>query len=171
MIIRTETPGDYEQVYRLHYMAFGNRVDESELVERIRQSEAFVPDLSIVAELQESIIGHVLVSRAVVVEGSEQYPVLVVAPVAVHPDHQKRGVGKRLLAEALQRCKAQGEVLVLLIGHPSYYPKFGFVPARPYGLELKQFQVSDEVFMVWEATEGSLGRVKGELRYPAAFFG
>lgn len=70
----------------------------------------------------------------------------------------------------MQRCNEHGYGLVLLIGHPSYYPKLGFQPARACGLELKQFEVPDEVFMVYEAASGQLGTIKGELKYPPAFF-
>ncbi|WP_438491424.1 hypothetical protein [Paenibacillus sp. IHBB 3054] len=95
----------------MNYRAFGNREDESRLIERIRESADFIPELSIVAVEDETVIGH-----------------------------------------------------------PSYYPKFGFTPARAFGLELKQFEVPDEVFQVYELQEGQLGDIKGELRYPEAFF-
>ena len=115
-------------------------------------------------------MGHVLISKALVLEEDFKHDVMVLAPVAVDPNYQKQGIGGKLVSEALKRCDQMGVSLVLLIGHPSYYPKFGFKPARKYGLELKQFQVPDEVFMVYEATEGKLNSIKGELVYPKAFF-
>ena len=75
-----------------------------------------------------------------------------------------------MITEGLLRCKELGFGLVLLIGHSSYYPKFGFKPARPIGLELKQFEVPDDVFMVYEVLENTRRRIEGELQYPKAFF-
>ncbi|WP_328276957.1 N-acetyltransferase [Paenibacillus chibensis] len=94
---------------------------------------------------------------------------IALAPLAVSPEHQKQGIGKRLMQEGLKRCQNLGYSLVLLIGHPEYYPKFGFKPARPLGLELKQFAVPDDVFMVCELQEGALVRIQGELIYPEVF--
>ncbi|MCS7463334.1 N-acetyltransferase [Paenibacillus doosanensis] len=170
MIIRSETADDYKEVYNLNYEAFGRRHDEAELVERIRQSEEFVPELSIVAELDGKLAGHVLLSKAAVFnENGKRQEVIVLAPIAVRPDMQKKGVGSQLITEGLKRSRALGYPAVLLIGHPSYYPKFGFKPARAFGLELHQYQVPDPVFMVCELNEGALQNLRGELRYPAAF--
>lgn len=170
MNIRMETNEDFAQVYEVNYEAFGNSDDEAKLVERIRASEGFVPELSLVAEVGGSIVGHVLVSKALVVGSEARHEVLVLAPIAVRPSCQKQGVGTKLITEAQQRSKELGASLILLIGHPGYYPKFGFKPARAFGIDLLQFEVPDEVFMVYEVTGGSLEAVKGELVYPAAFF-
>ncbi|WP_337912957.1 N-acetyltransferase [Paenibacillus arenosi] len=172
MIIRVETPQDYAQVYALHDMAFNNKDEESALVERIRTSDTFVPELSLVAVEGEEIIGHVLLSKAHVVtpSGSKQ-EVLALAPIGVKPSHQKYGVGSKLIVEGIKRATELAYPLVLLIGHPDYYPKFGFVPARSHGLDLKQFPVPDHVFMVRELQEGQLGTIQGELQYPSCFMG
>ncbi|MFF2090503.1 GNAT family N-acetyltransferase [Paenibacillus sp. NPDC058174] len=169
MIIRTEGLQDYEAVYALHDAAFGNRDEESQLVERIRKSDCFVPELSIVAEQDGEIVGHLLISRADLVEQELRQEVMVLAPLAVNPAFQKQGIGSALMQEGLSRCRAMGYGLVLLIGHPAYYPRFGFKPA--VGLSLKQFDVPAEIFMVNELIEGALSRAKGELIYPPAFFG
>jgi len=167
--IRTETQADAEQVAKVLIHAFGNREDESELVKRIRQSEGFIPELSLVAEQNGEIMGHILLSKAKVVDGDRQTEVIALAPLAVSPEYQKQGIGSLLIQAGLERCRKLGYELVLLIGHPEYYPKFGFKPARPYGLELKQFDVPDDVFMVYELQDGALGRIKGELIYPEVF--
>ncbi|MDB4868956.1 MAG: N-acetyltransferase [Cohnella sp.] len=129
MKLRTETSEDHSQVYDLNVAAFGNREDESRLVGRIRQSEGFIPEFSIVAEMDEDIVGHVLFSKATVSDGAEEHPVIVLAPIAVQPQRQKQGIGAELIREGLKRCRELGYGVVLLIGHPSYYPKFGFRPA------------------------------------------
>ncbi|OAB38832.1 GCN5 family acetyltransferase [Paenibacillus macquariensis subsp. defensor] len=171
MIIRTELESDYPQVHHVNFVAFGDREDEAILVERIRTTPYFVPQLSIVAEKDGEIVGHILLSKAEIVDLESHHEVIVIAPIAVRPDYQKQGIGKLLIAEGLKRCKELGFNLVFLIGHPSYYPKFGFKPARQFGLELTQFEVPDEVFMVYELKENQLNQIKGELRYPSAFLG
>lgn len=168
MEIRTETLNDYDEVFHLNYLAFNHREDESKLIERIRASEQFVPELSLVAEEDRKIVGHALFSEAEVVDNENRHKVIVLAPIAVLPVEQKKGIGGKLIHEGLKRSKALGYSYVFLIGHPSYYPKFGFKPARRYGFDLKQFHVPDEVFMVYELTEEP--RIKGELRYPSSFF-
>ncbi|AIQ48428.1 GCN5 family acetyltransferase [Paenibacillus sp. FSL R7-0273] len=170
MQIRTEKTGDYGQVFRLNELAFGNREDEAELLERIRHSDQFIPDLSIVAERKGMIVGHILLSGAKVVDKELEHPVIVLAPIAVHPEYQGRGIGGLLIEEAKRRAASLGFGAILLIGHPSYYPRFGFVPAGVHGLELLQFPVPAEVFQVCVLREGALEQLKGELMYPAAFF-
>jgi putative acetyltransferase len=103
MIIRTETKADFEEVYKLNFLAFGNREDESKLIERIRKSEEFVPELSIVAEINNEIAGHLLLSKAVVEDEEKIYTVIVLAPIAVRPGHQKQGIGSKLINEGFRR--------------------------------------------------------------------
>lgn len=170
MIIRTENKLDYNQVFNVNYEAFRNREDEPKLVEKIRDSEQFIPELSIVAEENNEVLGHILLSKAKVMDGDISHEVIVLAPIAVKPEMQNKGIGGQLIQEGLKRCKNLGYGLVLLIGHPTYYPRFGFKPARQYGLELRQFNVTDEVFMVCEVIGGELDRIKGELKYPETFF-
>lgn len=170
MIIRTESEADLEDIFQVHYAAFGNRNDEARLVESVRQSEGFVSELSLVAECGGEICGHLLLSKAQIVEDIKNHEVLALAPIAVRPESQKSGIGTSLMNEGLKRAKELGFSLVLLIGHPEFYPKFGFKPARSFGLELKQFDVPDDVFMVCELKDGALQQIKGELRYPDTFF-
>lgn len=171
MIIRTEEKRDHKAVYDLNYRAFNNREDEPKIVEKGRQSETFIPELSIVAEEEgRGIIGHLLLSLAKVIVGQKEHDVIALGPIAVMPERQKQGIGKALIEEGLEKCRQLGYQLVFLIGHTEYYPKFGFKPARAHGLELKQYDVPDEVFMVCEIQEGALQEIKGEFRFPAIFF-
>jgi len=169
--IRTEEVKDYPEVYTLNYEAFGGRDDESKLIEKIRQSKFFVPELSLVAELEGKIVGNIVLSKASVVGEQEVHEVIVLAPIAVKPGLQKKGIGGELIQEGLRRCRNLGYSLVLLIGHPEYYPRYGFQSARQYQLELRQFEVPDHVFMVRELVEGALMNIRGELKYPDAFLG
>ncbi|MBS4208653.1 N-acetyltransferase [Bacillus sp. FJAT-50079] len=170
MIIRTETPADYSAVFHINYQAFDQREDESKLIERIRKSKGFIPELSIVAEKDGEIVGNIVLSKAKVSGEGNEHDVLTLAPIAVQPVWQQKGIGRMLVNEGLKRAKELGYDLVFLIGHPTYYPKFGFKQAKQYGVDLKQFDVPEEVFMVCELRAGELNRIKGELRYPSAFF-
>jgi len=170
MIVRTEEMKDYEGIFDINVQAFNHRDDEARLVERIRQSNKFIPELSLVGELDDEIVGHALFSEAAVKNENNEETVIVLAPIAVKPALQKQGIGKALIEEGIKRCRALGYDFILLIGHPSYYSKLGFKPARNYGLELTQFEVPDDVFMVYELGENKLGRIKGGLVYPEAFF-
>lgn len=172
MLIRTETKNDYKHVFNLNYEAFGKRDDESRLVERIRFSNGFIRELSLVGEEKGEIVGHILLSKAKIIDkNGETEEVLVLAPVAVKPELQRKGIGGRLINKVLERATDSGYGLVFLIGHPSYYPKFGFQPARAHGVELTQFEITDDVFMVYELKVGELKKVQGELYYPSSFFG
>ncbi len=171
MRIRTESVADNDGVYQVNVKAFDNREDEARLVERIRNSEGFIPELSIVAEQDNEIVGHLLLSKVVVQDGEKLYDMIALAPIAVMPNVQKQGIGRALIHEGLDRCRTLGYELVFLIGHPEYYPKFGFQPARQHDFELKQFEVPDNVFMVCELKEGALQKIEGELKYPQTFLG
>ncbi|SDW54264.1 GNAT family N-acetyltransferase [Paenibacillus sp. CF384] len=169
--IRTETTADHEVVRQVNVEAFDKREYEAKLVEGIRQSDSFIDSLSLVAESAQGIIGHALFSKASIVVGDTNHEVIVLAPIAVLPAFQKQGVGKKLIEEGLTRSRQLGFPGVLLIGHPEYYPRFGFRPASTFGLVLKQIEVPDDVFMAVELTDGALHALQGgELRYPAAFF-
>lgn len=170
--VRTETLEDNSSIYRVNEEAFGGNA-EAKLIERIRRSGTFIPQLSLVAEDGPEIVGHLLLSKAEVVnhELQRSWQVIVLAPLAVKPGFQKKGMGSLLMQEGLQRCRKLGYGSVFLIGHPEYYPKFGFKPARAFGIELTQYEVPDEVFMVCELERDALNGIQGELVYPEVFNG
>ncbi|CAI6063543.1 GNAT family N-acetyltransferase [Cohnella sp. JJ-181] len=175
--IRTETKADIDAVREVHLAAFGGKEDESRLADRIRESVGFVPELSLVAESDGRIEGHMLISKAELVDGQDAQETLVLAPIGVRPEAQGRGIGGALIREGIRRAEQLGYKLIFLIGHPSYYPRFGFKPAVKGGLVLMQFDVPDDVFMVLELAEGELDRLAaarkekyGELKYPQTFF-
>lgn len=169
MIIRIETTEDCRSVYNVHVAAFGGQPYEAELVERIRKTPQFVQELSLVMEVEGELIAHMLLSEAEVSNGSDRHNVLALAPLAVRPEWQRKGVGEKMITNGLSIAKELGYSLVFVLGHPAYYPKFGFVPARKHGIELNQFDAPDEAFMVYELIPGVLAQVNGELLYPEAF--
>ena len=160
MGIRAETRGDREAVYDVNRRAFGRDV-EPQLVEAIRDSPEALPELALVAEEEGVVVGHIVLSRVQV--GGED--AVVLAPVAVVPERQSEGIGGELVRAAIDLARAQGERLVVLVGHPWYYPRFGFVPASTLGIE-HPTPIADDVFMALPLADD---HPRGRLEYPPAF--
>lgn len=165
--IRAERNGDQEAVRQINDAAFKGE-NESRLVDAIRNSVLFVSELSLVAEADGELIGHILFSIVTIKSDENEIPTLALAPMAVVPEHQNKGVGSLLVEEGLKRAKDQGFEHAVVLGHPEFYPKFGFVPASTKGIK-SPFPVPDEVFMAIEIKEGSLDQIKGKIVYPPAF--
>ena len=163
MQIRDERSGDEDAIRRVHLEAFGGDL-EARLVDLLRAREKAV--ISIVADQLGSVVGHILFSR-VTIERSTNAHALGLAPVAVLPAFQRRGVGSDLIREGLRRCKGSGCDLVVLVGAPAYYERFGFHAAKPHGLD-NEYGV-DEEFMVLELQTGALQRASGLVRYAPEF--
>jgi putative acetyltransferase len=144
MQIRTETESDHAAVAAVTAAAFGQE-DEARLVEAIRASEEFVPALTLVAEDEGRIVGHVMYSYSTL-EGAATR-LLQLSPLSVVPDRQGKGIGGRLTRESLRLADERGEPLVLVLGHPTYYPRFGFRPASTLGLLAPNPEWPDEAFM------------------------
>lgn len=168
-IIRPETPEEYAAIHAVNALAFG-REQEARLVDTLRQSPGFTPELSLVAVEAGQVVGHVLFSPIRIETESGDVPILSLAPVAVRPEAQNRGIGSQLIRHGLDECRRLGHTIVVLIGHPNYYPRFGFSPARAMGLEAP-FPIPDEAFMALELVPGALAGVTGLVRYPPAFDG
>ena len=115
------------------------------MVDAIRRSDRFVPELSLVAELEGAVVGHVMLSYVELGEDSRR--VLELGPMSVAPEHQRNRIGSALVEEALRRADERGEPLVLVLGHPTYYPRFGFRPASELGLFPPDPRIRDEAFM------------------------
>ncbi len=147
-LLRTERTADTAAIGRVHVAAFGTDA-EARLVEAIRHSDRFVPLLSIVAEVGGTIVGHIMLSYVDLVDesGHPAGRVLELAPLAVEPDRQRQGIGSALTRAALRSAGAMGEPLVLVMGLPGFYRRFGFSPARSAGLD-PPCRVDDDVWMV-----------------------
>jgi putative acetyltransferase len=169
IVIRPEGKEDFEAIHEVNRLAFGQE-DEALLVRRIRDSSHFIPELSLVANRDGQIVGHILFSTIDIEGQHSNRPVLSLAPMAVHPDFQNQGIGTKLVREGLKKCRQLGYLVVIVIGHPDYYPRFGFAPARQQGLETP-FPVPDEAFMVLELAPNALAGFKGTVKFPSEFDG
>jgi len=165
MIIRAEHAADYEAIRAVNVHAFG-RENEAQLIALLRASTAFIAELSLVAVDEGRVVGHILFSRIHVRTAERLVPALALAPVAVLPEHQRQGIGSTLIRHGLEVCRLLGHHVVVVVGHPNYYPRFGFSPARAKGLEAP---FPDPVFMVQELTAGTLEGVRGTVEYPPPF--
>lgn len=158
--IREERAGDIEAVRAINSAAFGGD-DEAHLVDALREAGALL--LSLVAERDGKVIGHIAFSAASLDEAPE-IDVVGLAPIAVLPGYQRQGVGSAMIQAGLERLRKAGYELVMVLGHPAYYPRFGFEPASRFGVRWTQ-PVPDEAFMLLELQPGVLAGVHGVLRY------
>lgn len=165
--IRPEREEDVEGIFEINRLAFGQE-DEAQLIQRLRQSPHFIPELSLVAFKKGHIVGHILLSRISIESQQGDVPAISLAPMAVHPKFQRQGIGAELVREGLNRCQKLGHKIVVVVGHPDYYPRFGFIPAREKGLETP-FPVPDEAFMVKELIPDALEGIRGVIKYPSEF--
>jgi predicted N-acetyltransferase YhbS len=169
--IRTEEEKDYQEVITLNEEAFrfNNFTDgkEGDLVRQLRISKVFIPELSIVAEYMNSIVGHILISK-VYLEGINSREILSLTPMCVKPVFHNKGIGTLLIEEGLKRARELGFDSIIVIGHPSYYPRFGFKLASAFNLKLT-FECPDEAFMAQELTPGSLKDTGGVIKLPPEF--
>ena len=166
--LRTEAPADHPRVAEIVVAAFG-REPEATLVERLRGRVH--PEVSLVAERCDPsgaglLLGHVYFSPVRVGETGRQAAAL--GPVSVDPAYQGRGVGEALCRRGLEACLEIGLPVVFVLGHPEYYRRFGFEPARPHGLYYRDERF-DPAFFVVELVAGALGGFTGEVRYRPEF--
>ena len=167
LTIRPEQPLDYSAISEVNNLAFGQE-NEPRLVEFLRRSPGFIPELSLVAVLENQVVGHILFSPVVIETSTGDSSILALAPMAVRPEFQNQGIGSELVRQGLEACRRLGCRIVVVLGHSDFYPRFGFEPARPKGVSAP-FPVSDEHWMVIELHPGALSGVQGTVRFPPAF--
>jgi putative acetyltransferase len=164
MLIREELPGDIAAIHRINTAAFDTET-EANLVDALREQKAVV--VSLVAEEQGELVGHILFSP-VTLSPDSSIKVAGLAPMAVLPARQNRGIGSALVREGIARCRQLGHEAIVVLGHPHYYPRFGFVPSVKYGIR-SEYDVPEEVFMVLELKPEALKDVTGVVRFHPAF--
>ena len=165
MIIREEQPSDIEKIWKINVEAF-ETIAEANLVNSLRDSGCTF--ISMVAETENKVVGHILFTPVELSGNKNNLKIMGLAPMAVLSQYQNKGIGSELVQAGLERCKSLGCDAVVVLGHPDYYPKFGFVPSVKYGIK-SEYDVSDEVFMILELNPGSLKHHEGVIKYHEAF--
>jgi putative acetyltransferase len=165
--LREERGEDCAAIHEVNRRAFPTSA-EADLVDALRGAAR--PWISLVAEIEDQIVGHILFTPVRVVGEAGERPALGLAPMAVLPAFQNRGIGSRLVRAGLEACRAQGHSVVFVLGPPDYSPRFGFQPAAPRGLHYKGPEF-DPYFMVAEVEPGALDGWAGRVEYRPEFDG
>lgn len=164
VIVRFERRGDIRGIRRINLAAFPGEA-EANLVDALRERGKLL--LSLVAVENRVLTGHIAFSRVTVQEKPGVYG-LGLGPMAVLPERQRKGTGSALVRAGLEQCAALGCRFVVVLGHPHYYPRFGFRPAGQFGIHCR-WQVPEDVFMVMEVQQGALAGVRGLACYEPEF--
>jgi putative acetyltransferase len=164
--IRPETPPDFARVREINVAAFETPA-EAGLVESLRVSAS--PVISLVAELGGTVVGHILFSP-VTLTGRPELRIMGLAPMAVDEKHRNAGIGSALVRAGLEECRKLGFEAAVVLGHPGFYPRFGFVPSASFGFA-SEYKVPAEVFMAQELVPGALKNASGIIRFHEAFRG
>lgn len=164
MVVRTERAQDRAGVRAVQAAAFPTAA-EADLVDALRAQAH--PLVSLVAEDGTELIGHILFSP-VTLPGHPALHIMGLAPLAVQPAHQRAGTGAALVRAGLEHCRRLGCGAVVVLGHPGYYPRFGFRPAVQFGIR-SEYDVRDEAFMALALRPGYLQGAGGTVQYHAAF--
>ncbi|AKD54585.1 GNAT family N-acetyltransferase [Spirosoma radiotolerans] len=174
ILIRQETPADYKAVSNLiqeayRQVAYSDKKEQL-MVDRLRKSTAFIPQLSLVAQLDtHELVGHIMLTKLHIQDGHQQYPGLALAPLSIPPAFQHQGIGSQLIRASHKIAKAQGYRYSVVLGHATYYPKFGYERLSQYPIELP-IRVADENSMIRALAENGLEGVKGQVVYASEFF-
>jgi putative acetyltransferase len=164
--IRPENPGDVDTLFQVYLLAFG-RIQEAALVHSLRENQGLL--LSLVAISEGSlVVGGVAFSPVTLEPTVNRLHLAGLAPLAVLPSYQRRGIGSRLVQVGLQQCQEQGVDAVFLLGEPEFYGKFGFGPASSFGIRC-EFEIPDRYWLVVELNPGALQEVRGLVKYRPEF--
>lgn len=167
MIIRTETPTDYQAIRRVTEHAF-SASGEADLIEQLRNNPQFNPELSLVAVDDDVVVGHILFFPVSIHGRGHTYPSLALAPMSVLEKLQGKGIGSKLIESGFEKAKALGYSSIIVLGHPSYYPRFGFVPAADFGIKAPVEEWAP-AFFAKELEKDALKDVSGMVLYPPEF--
>ena len=165
LTIRTETPEDIPAIYHINTAAFG-RANEADLVDALRQHNALTT--SLVAVQDGQLVGHIALSPVTITSSTATIAGLGLGPMAVLPAYQRRGLGSQLVEAGLSACHNTPYGVVVVLGYPNYYPRFGFVPAKPVGI-VWEHDAPEEAFMVHELRGGALAQTRGVVKYRPEF--
>jgi len=166
--IRQENKDDFNTVFEVNKLAFGQE-NEANLVDLLRNSNAFIPELSLVATFDNKIVGHILFTKIKIINNDKnEVESLALAPMAVRPEFQNKGIGEQLIRRGLDKAKELQYKSVIVLGHEHYYPKFGFVPADKWNIK-SPYDLPTNVFMALELVTDGLNNTNGLVKYPNEF--
>ena len=168
MVIRKSNESDKIEIEKIHIAAFGEEKGPviADLVKGLLIDKTAIPILSLVAEANNRLTGHILYTKVEIANASEAVSAQILAPLAVLPDVQKTGIGCKLIHEGLEQLKKSGVELVFVLGHPTYYPRCGFTPAGELGFEAP-YPIPEkyaDAWMVLELKGGVIGKIKGKVQ-------
>jgi len=163
--IRPETKKDIAKVRKINTAAFETEA-EANIVDALRKSTT--PVISLVAEVNGKVVGHILFSPVTLSADEPDVKIAGLAPMAVLPEFQNQGIGSDMVKQGLKRCAANGYEAAVVLGHPDFYPRFGFEPAARFGIKC-EYDVPDEVFMIKALKKGGPFGYKGTVRYHRLF--
>ena len=164
-IIRTEKPEDEVAIRHVNEEAFGQKA-EAEIVDKLRNRN--VVALSLVAAQADQVVGHILFSPVTVETELSSFEAIALAPMAVLPAYQRKGIGSQLIRAGLKECRRLGHEILVVLGHPDYYPRFGFIPAKAKGIAC-EFEVPEEAWMILELRKGALAGRRGVVKFQPEF--
>jgi putative acetyltransferase len=171
LTIRRECSGDEDAIRDLTAQAFAGcelgHHGEAELIDRLRASCADM--FSLVAEIDDQLVGHILFTPVVIECGKQQWHGMGLGPMSVLPAYQSQRIGSRLIDAGLAGLRETGVPFVVVLGHPTYYPKFGFVPASNFGIKSTYGSAADEVFMIQILSPTATDGIAGVAKYRPEF--
>ena len=165
LIIRPEAKDDFTDIRQINRQAFQTDA-EANLVDALRKSNAEI--ISLVAEYNDLVVGHILFSQVTIDDQCPDIKICGLAPMAVLPEYQRQGIGSQLVNWGLDACRKAGFAAVVVLGHPQFYPRFGFQPSINFQIK-SEFDVPDEVFLALDLSKDALASCSGIIRYHAAF--
>ena len=160
-----ERPEDANAIRFVLEEAFGQS-NEADLVDALRRRATLT--LSLVALRENEVVGHILFSPVTIESAGSSFNAIGLGPMAVLPPYQGKGIGSQLVRIGLEQCRQAGHEIVVVLGHPDFYGRFGFVPTRHRGIHC-EFDVPDDVFMVMELCQGALAGRGGLVKYQPEF--
>jgi putative acetyltransferase len=164
--IRPEKPSEYSQIHDFVKLAFQtaqvSNGDEQNFVDRLRAGSGYISELALVAEQDDQIVGHIMLTKTCVYHAGSKSEVLLLAPLAVALEHRRSGVGSRLVLESFRLARRFGYTAVLVVGNPAYYSRFGFKPSISFGI-VHDPPIPDPYVMACELVPAALVGVSGTV--------